>query len=127
MARYYSEADYCAEEEMSRPVRGHCHHGGGESYVVRKEAYEEIDEVELARRGHGHGHLGHGDSLHHHGARGGHLGHSGSHRGGHLGHSGSHLGHREHHVHGHGHGGSHHCVDPCESRYDSSCTGQYYG
>jgi hypothetical protein len=131
MARYYSEADYCAEE-MARPYDRHCHGEDGERYVVRKEEYEEIDEVERARRGHhhGHGHLGHSDSRrghlgygrsYSHGASG-HLGHSGSHRG-HLGHSGSVHGHHEH-YHGHGYGGSH--CDPCETKYDS-CTGEYYG
>ncbi|MDK0841577.1 hypothetical protein P5E51_15905, partial [Clostridium perfringens] len=109
MAQYYSEVDYCPEER-SRPYAnpGFCHGEGGERYAVRKEAYEEVDEMALAGRGHQHhGHLGRS------GSHSGHLAHSGSHLG-HLGHEGhhEHLGHREHH----GHGGR---------RYDS-CTGEYY-
>uniref|UniRef100_A0A0E0JSK1 Uncharacterized protein n=1 Tax=Oryza punctata TaxID=4537 RepID=A0A0E0JSK1_ORYPU len=102
MAQYYSEVDYCAEE-MNRPQ-----HAGGEHYAVRRESYEEVDEMARAGRGQHHG--------------GGHLGYSGSRHGGaHLGgHEGG--GHREHLVHGdehrHGHGGG--------RQYDS-CTGQYYG
>ncbi|XP_052140382.1 uncharacterized protein LOC127760201 [Oryza glaberrima] len=102
MARYYSEVDHCAEE-MNRPP-----HAGGEHYAVRRESYEEVDEMARAGRGHHHGN----------GGGGGHLGYSGSRHGdAHLG------GHREEHlVHGdehrHGHGG--------ERQYDS-CTGQYYG
>uniref|UniRef100_A0A0D3EXP7 Uncharacterized protein n=1 Tax=Oryza barthii TaxID=65489 RepID=A0A0D3EXP7_9ORYZ len=49
MARYYSEVDHCAEE-MNRPP-----HAGGEHYAVRRESYEEVDEMARAGRGHHHG------------------------------------------------------------------------